>query len=144
MKNRWRVPLNSFVAVTFAAMILGCSVQRRHAEAVACGNQMIAIGFGLRIWVDDNGDGSLPPDMLSMSNEVSTPIILICPSDYSRSAAKNWSSFTSSNCSYEMLAKESRAGDTNATFLRCPIHGYVLRGDGAVFDGDRRLRKGVR
>lgn len=144
MRKRRPSLLSWFVTVAFAATILGCSTQGRHAEAVTCGNQMIAIGFGLRIWADDNGDGYLPSDMLSMSNEVATPKILLCPSDYSRHAATNWSSFTSSNCSYEIVTKGLRAGDTNATFLRCPIHGYVLRADGAVFYGDRRLREGVR
>jgi len=86
----------------------------------------------------------MPPDLLSMSNDLAAPKILVCPSDYSRSVATNWSSFTSSNCSYEMAAKPLRADDPSATFLRCSIHGYVLRADGAVFDGEVRLKKGVR
>jgi hypothetical protein len=141
MKKTWLISLNSFTALAFIAIISGCSTQKRSPEAVTCSNQMISIGFSARLWSEDNG-GYPPPDMLSMSNEVAAPKILICPSDYSRRAATNWASFTSSNCSYEMVAKRSRGGDTNAPFLRCPIHDYVLRGDGAVFDGDRRLRKG--
>jgi hypothetical protein len=54
----------------------------------------------------------------------------------------HWASFTLNNCSYEMAAKGSAADATNAPFLRCPIHGYVLRRDGEIFDGERRLKKG--
>jgi hypothetical protein len=45
-----------------------------------------------------------PPSVLSMSNELSSTKILVCPADTGRQAALDWSTFTMAACSYEHCA----------------------------------------
>jgi hypothetical protein len=75
-----------------------------------------------------------PPDFLCMSNELSTPKILVCPGDHGREAAKNFSTFTLANCSYEYLIAGSTNWETDPerVAVRCPIHGNFGMCDGAV------------
>jgi hypothetical protein len=93
-----------------------------------------------RLWPDDH-DGRLPSDFLSMSNELGTPKILICPSDHMRQAATNWASFGPENCSYEIVTSELQMTDTNSVFLRCRIHGYRGFVDDRLIDASGRLVK---
>jgi hypothetical protein len=80
----------------------------------------------------DNNDSN-PPNVLSMSNELSTPKILVCPADTNRPIAADWSSFTMANCSYEFLAPSERTDvDPQRILSRCPIHGHIGLCDGSV------------
>jgi len=104
-----------------------------------CANNLKQFGLSVRIWAIDNEDVN-PPDSLSMSNELNTPKILVCPADTNRVAASNWTAYTSANCSYEYLAPSA----TNATAepmrvsVRCPIHGHIGLCDGSVQQGVAR------
>jgi hypothetical protein len=102
---------------------------------------MSSICFGATLWAEDNNK-RMPADFLSMSNELATPRILICPGDHSRQAALNWTSFTIKNSSYEIIAPGISENATNTAYLRCVIHtnhlGYVC---GYVFDGWRTRTK---
>ena len=73
---------------------------KEKAESIACINNLKQMGLSVRVWEIDNG-GVSPPDMLSMSNELSTPKILVCPGDKTREAAKDFASYNSAHCSYE-------------------------------------------
>ena len=140
MKRRDVVFLLLGIILLLVAVILaGIPRLKKHLESVNCGNQMSSIGCAVRIWSEDNTN-CLPVDFLSMSNEVSMPKILICPSDDSRHAASDWNSFTGTNCSYQILTPGILYNDTNA-FFRCLIHGYLGYADGTVFDGKRRRTK---
>jgi len=85
----------------------------------------------VRVWAIDNGDMS-PPDILSMTNEMVAPKILLCPGDHAREAAKNWASYTAGNCSYEYLAPSASDEEPDRVVFRCPIHGHICLGDGSV------------
>ena len=113
---------------------------RRHGESVSCGNYMAAIGVASRLWANGN-NGRAPSNLLSMSNELSSPKVLICPGDHSRKAAASWASFTSANSSYEIVNAGLAESDTNTVFLRCKIHGHLGYVDGTVFDGEQRRTK---
>jgi hypothetical protein len=105
---------------------------KERAEEIRCVNNLKQIGLAARIWSNDNKD-IYPPDVISMSNELSTPMILVCPGDYGRSAAANFSTFTMANCSYEFfLNPPSSAFDAQRVLTRCPIHGTVGLCDGSV------------
>jgi hypothetical protein len=108
---------------------------------MACGNYMCSICCTARAWAMDNDD-LLPSDFLSMSNELATPRVLICPGDRSRHPALRWESLTPAQSSYEIVGPGRREGDANAVFIRCKVHpdhlGYA---DGTVFDGTRRRTK---
>ena len=98
---------------------------------------MSAIGFGARIWAGDNSN-HLADNFLCMSNELSTPKFLICPSDKIRKPADNWATFTTNNCSYEILRPGMPDDDLTNAYFRCTIHGHLGFADGTVFDGKRR------
>ena len=127
------------VIVIFAACVTHSA--KRRAESMSCGNYMCSIVIGARAWAMDSDD-YLPSDFLSMSNELATPRILVCPGDHSRHPAPDWASVTPDNSSYEIVAPRLRDGDSNEVFLRCKFHhdhrGYA---DGTVFDGIKRRTK---
>ncbi len=107
--------------------------QRDRAQAIMCVNNMKQLGLAARIWATDNQD-QFPPNFLSMSNELATPKILVCPSDPSRQPATDWASFTMANVSYEFLSPGPGQFETEPTRIafRCPIHGNVTLCDGSV------------
>lgn len=112
---------------------------KRHVERVNCGNQMHVILFASSLmWADEHG-GQLPSDFLSMSNLLVTPKILVCPGDHLRQPATDWASFTTNNCSYEIVAPGIYTNDTNVVFLRRKIHGYVGYSDDRIFDASGKL-----
>ena len=122
-------------------VLVGCAAsQKQRTGSLACGDYMTSIGCAARNYADDH-DGNLPSDFLSMSNEVSTPKILVCPGDHSRQPAASWAVFTPEDSSYEIVTPHLRDGDTNLVYVRCKIHGNVLYGDGSVFvDGQRHYK----
>lgn len=127
------------IALAVGAYATGCA--KRWTESMNCANSMCSICFAARVWAVDN-NGKMPSDFLCMSNELSTPRVLICEGDHSRRAASNWASFTPDLSSYEIVAMDARDGDTNRVFLRCRIHkDHIGYADGTVFDGTRRRTK---
>lgn len=104
---------------------------KARAQSIACVNNLKNIGLAIRIWeVDDKG--VFPPDFLSVSNELSTPKILVCPADSGRQAAADWASFSTAHLSYEYLAPGGSSGDPSRVVTRCPIHGNIGLCDGSV------------
>jgi hypothetical protein len=128
------------VAVVLVGIAIAFPALKRHEESVQCGNYMASIGCAARLWAEDH-DGYLPRDLLSMSNELATPKILICPGDHTRQAATSWATFSTNTSSYEIVTFGLRDGDTNGVFMRCKIHGHLGYADGTVFDGTRRRTK---
>jgi len=89
-------------------------------QIIGCVNNLKQIGLAYRLWEGDNGDkfpqhvstriggameqaarGNVAPVFQVMSNELSTPKILVCPADTSRFAAENFTTdFGNSHISY--------------------------------------------
>ena len=113
---------------------------KRWSESVSCGNYMSSIGCAARIWAGDNSN-HLAVNFLVMSNELCTPKILICPSDIFRTPAESWTTFTTNNCSYEILRPGMPDNDFTNAYFRCTIHGHLGFADGTVFDGKQRRTK---
>jgi hypothetical protein len=106
---------------------------KERALSIACVNNLKQFGLAVRVWALDNNDSN-PPNVLSMSNELSTPKILVCPAETNRPLAANWSSFTMANCSYEFLVPDEKDADREPlrVLVRCPIHGNIGLCDGSV------------
>ena len=143
MKKR-KLVLFGLGMLILGALVLGVAriKLKRHLESVGCIHQMSSIGVAAGLYANDNTN-SLPHDFVSMSNELSIPMILVCPSDHLRQVATNWSSFTPANCSYLIINTGFRENFRSTPFLRCPIHGHVGCADGTVLSAEdpTRFRK---
>jgi hypothetical protein len=104
---------------------------KEKAESIACINNLKQLGLSVRVWAIDNGDVS-PPNILDMTNEMSTPKILVCPADRTREAATGWATYTAAHCSYEYLAPSAPETEPSRVLFRCPTHGHVCLSDGSV------------
>jgi hypothetical protein len=107
---------------------------------LSCVNNLQQIGLAARLWANDHND-TFPPDFLSMSNEIVSPTVLICPGDTRRNlpAGASWSQLTSRNITYEYLKPGLKEDSSmmNSVIFRCPIHGTVCYGDGSVLQHGR-------
>ena len=101
------------------------------AKSIACINNLKQIGLAARIFATDNND-VLPPNWLAITNELSTPKILVCPADSGRQVAPNWTSFSAANVSYEFLNPNGSETEPEVVLSRCPIHNHVGLSDGSV------------
>jgi len=137
--KRWFYIFSAVFVIAAVVFIVSLPALKRHAELMSCSNQMHAVLFSAALlWPDEHG-GRLPSDFLSMSNELGTPKILVCPGDPLHQPATSWASFTTNNCSYEILAPGLPKSDTNTIFMRCSIHGYVGYADDRLLDASGRL-----
>jgi hypothetical protein len=109
---------------------------QERALSIACINNLKQFGLAVRVWSQDNNE-AYPPDVLSMSNELSTAKILVCPADKGRQVAESWAAFTAANCSYDYLTPSSTNAFAEPTRVlsRCPIHGNIGLCDGSVQKG---------
>jgi type II secretory pathway pseudopilin PulG len=121
--------------------------QRRHAKIRACVKNLKQVGVAFRTWTLDGGD-SYPAEVdvkrggareelamghvffnfLVMSNELSTPKILVCPADDGKTVAANFNSnFNDANVSYfvgadakDTFPQMFLSGDRNLAFENNP------------------------
>ncbi len=128
------------VVMAVGGFVLTAVASKRRAEALGCASGVTSISLAVRVWAEDNG-GVCASNFVCMSNELSTPKILVCPADHRRQSARDWASFTPANCSYEILAPGLRVEDTNTAVVRCKVHGHLGYTDCTVFDGLRRRHK---
>ena len=72
----------------------------------------------------------------AISNELHSPIILVCKSDSGKTPALNFQHLTASNVTYRVRSGPDVA-EINAkeVLAACPIHGHTLHCDGSVSEG---------
>jgi hypothetical protein len=103
-------------------------------QSHACLNHLKQIALAARIWAGDNGD-IFPPDLISMANELSTPMVLHCPADAQRPVMSNWAQFQPHLSSYEYLNPNGSFTEPHVVLARCRVHGHVVLSDGRVLGG---------
>lgn len=123
---------------------------RQKAHRIRCISHLKNIGLANRIFATDNSDkfpyrfysnridsATLTTAMYYswLSNELSTPLILYCPADSARRAAKFWTNLHGTNISYftSLNADETRpqsilAGDRNLILDGMPLPSGLARG----------------
>ena len=133
-------------------------------SSAQCICQLKQIGLAFRMWAVDNsdrypfnvstnsggtmelcargGDGfdaGATFHFQVMSNELSTPKILVCPADSSRQPAVDFGKIQAVNVTYLMLSGTNK-DETNPQEIlaRCPIHGHVCLCDGTVKRGTEK------
>lgn len=114
------------------------------AMSISCVNNMKQIGLAARIWANDH-DGVFPPNLVTLSNELSVVKVLCCPADTANfDLAKQlgklpdhgWSRWPANGGSYDVFfspgLSDKTPGIVQRVIARCRIHGNVLYGDGSV------------
>jgi hypothetical protein len=104
---------------------------KENAQATECVNHLKQLGLAVKVWALDNQD-TYPQHVLEMTNEMSTPKILVCPADTAHQAPADWSAWTTANMSYEYLAAGGSDTEPQRVMFRCPIHGSITLCDGSV------------
>ena len=122
-----------------------------YQQHITCVNNLKQIGLGFRIWQGDHKDKS-PFEVSTneggvlelvkvkdglrqngylifqcMSNELRSPILLVCPQDKSKVIAKDWESLSGANVSFIFPAS-----NPSNVIAVCPIDGNILHEDGSV------------
>jgi prepilin-type processing-associated H-X9-DG protein len=123
-----------------------------------CQNNLRQIGLAMKVWalerndqypfnVSTNSGGSLElcspgpdgfetdpvPHLRLISNELSNPAFLVCPSDSGKHPSADFSSLRPENVSYQFRTGTNINSDNPQEILAvCPVHGNVLYCDGNV------------
>jgi hypothetical protein len=107
--------------------------KKQQAQQINCISNLKQMGLAVRIYANDHKE-NLPPDFLSMSNELNTPSILFCPADSARTRVDSFAHLTPGNITYEFLRPGASLAKLNPSepVFRCPIHGNVCYADGSV------------
>jgi hypothetical protein len=92
------------------------------------------------MWSNDHKD-EFPTNLGDTLSYAGSTKIYICPTDTNRAPAKDISSFTDANCSYEYYV--GTVSDTEQIVTLCRIHNNAGLADGSVqlFTPDRLVEK---
>jgi len=132
------VSLLLFLPFGAAVTLPAASKARSRAESIQCSNNLRQIGLAIQAWQNDHG--SLPPDLITLSNQLLSPKVLVCPGERlrERKRVSKWSDLNMIGSSYNYFAPPKKITDRNvrlattAVLVTCPIHDNVCHADGSV------------
>ena len=143
----------AIIAILAALLLPALAAAKRKAQRINCVSNLKQVGIGFRLWEGDNNDRypmavstayngakekiycaansptqipagyGLTNDFVVMSNELSTPKILFCPSDSVRSATTNFVALANDNQNLSYFV----CGDAAETYPQM------------ILDGDRNV-----
>ncbi len=145
------------IALLAALLLPWLTGAHDRARRIQCVNKLKQSGLAFRIWADDNGNHYPMADPMAlggtkefntgadtfrhfqdMSNELSTPKILVCPAD-TRTAALNFFRLKNENLGYfvgldanELNPQRFLYGDRNITGAGAPANGILKLIPGGV------------
>jgi len=137
------------------------------AQHINCVSNLKQIAIGFRLWEGDHGDqypfnlstnagGTMELCALDkdgfdrnaylylrlMTNELTRPILLLCPHDRTKKMATNWVSLQPENITYRFRSGPNvTETNENAVMAVCPIDDNTLYCDGHVTEGRQAGKK---
>lgn len=141
------------LAVIVAILLPALAASKRKNSRLNCISNLKQIGLAYRLWEGDNGDkypmqisvtnggameliaaGNVAACFQAMSNELSTPKILVCPEDKNKIAATNFATdFSAKNISYfvgsdavDTQPQTFLSGDDNFEISGVPVKSGLL------------------
>jgi prepilin-type N-terminal cleavage/methylation domain-containing protein len=135
------------LGVTVALIVPALALVKSKNARIGCVSRLMNIGLGFRIHATDHqgrfpmqvatnesgvrtwNDGNPARYLAALSNELSVPVILVCPADKNRKVAASFRTVQQSNISYfvgldsmEQRPSSLLAGDRNLTTNKHPVH----------------------
>ena len=157
--------ISIFTTLILAGLLLPALAQAKgKAQSIMCVNNMKQMGLAFRVYASNHGDrfpfnvptseggimdASAAGDdgfvqdparfFQSLSNELATPQILVCPADRSKRPTKDFQNLQAANVSYQLRTGTNISeANPQEVLARCPIHGNEVLCDGSVQQGRRR------
>jgi hypothetical protein len=135
----------------------GQYIDKRQVQKITCINNLKQVGVAFRLWAGDHDDqypwnvstnqggtreftiagkdGFIADPSIQfqvMSNELRSPMILMCPEDRSKKIAPSFTNLNIGNITYRLRMITNSVTDSREVLAVCPVEGNTLFCDGTV------------
>ena len=95
-----------------------------------CRSNMVAIIWAANVWCGAHRDLWLPRDLMLLTNELESPLLLLCPTapDWLQNATTNWADFRRESITYRTHVSAVKV-NVSVIYLYCPVHKRWQPGD---------------